>query len=479
MPANATTHDAFANISRACTDIESCRTVSNIVLSCLATIFACAWTAVHRNIARPSSDIRSRVLNILDMAKVIVVTLLAPEWVLACAVRQYLNARGIAKELELVRGDAQRAWTTKRQLSTWPADAKTASARKTSNREDTSASDPRDGLPLLSTGDIYAVSGESPQKDEAGGLSAAEIDEVKRLSAKWTFRHGFFLIMGGFHFYEDGEPIHPIDCTDVIALVKAGELIPPTEDEIRAMGQADALSKGLAVVQTLWFVAQATARRAEHLPMAQMETMTLAYATVTIAMYIAWWGKPLNVGGPIRFAGTLPASRWRGHPTGALGHIVNLVVGDHDREVDLRAVACVPAFYGGGGIDNANIRANVVSLLATTGFGAIHAFAWRYIGRFPSHAEGIIWRVCTIMTTALPGWVCMCLLWRFSAFGTSARLYFTNKRSIAVISFIIIFTAAYVLARLTILTLAFTTLWSLPAAAYKSIPWTHFIPHLS
>ncbi|KAI0041630.1 hypothetical protein FA95DRAFT_1565186 [Auriscalpium vulgare] len=119
MPANSTASDSLPSSSRACTDIDSCRTLSNIVLSCLATIFACVWTAVHRNIARPSRDWRSRLLNIVDMAKVVIVTLLVPEWVLAWAVRQYLIARAVAATLEESREDAQRAWMMKKQLPVW------------------------------------------------------------------------------------------------------------------------------------------------------------------------------------------------------------------------------------------------------------------------------------------------------------------------------------------------------------------------
>ncbi|KAI0041626.1 hypothetical protein FA95DRAFT_1565176 [Auriscalpium vulgare] len=121
---------AAAASASGCRDIDSCRTLSNILLSSLATIFACVWTAVHRNIARPSRDRRSRILNIVDMAKVIVVTLLVPEWVLAWAARQFLVARLVARKLEDVRGDAQGAWMEKRGLASWPGDSKVASPSK-------------------------------------------------------------------------------------------------------------------------------------------------------------------------------------------------------------------------------------------------------------------------------------------------------------------------------------------------------------
>ncbi|KAI0041632.1 hypothetical protein FA95DRAFT_1565191 [Auriscalpium vulgare] len=126
MPFNSTgtAFDALPPSSRTCADIDSCRTLSNIVLSCLGTTFACVWTPVHRNITRPSRDMRSRLLNVVDMAKVVGVTLLGPEWVLAWAVRQFMGARHLAGLLEVNRPHAQRAWLKKRQLASWPGDPK-------------------------------------------------------------------------------------------------------------------------------------------------------------------------------------------------------------------------------------------------------------------------------------------------------------------------------------------------------------------
>ncbi|KAI0041382.1 hypothetical protein FA95DRAFT_1683252 [Auriscalpium vulgare] len=114
MPTNST-NDA-AVFPRVCSDIDSCRTVTNIVLSCLATVFACVWTAVHRNIPGPSRDMRSRLLNVWDMAKVVAVALLVPEWVLAWAVRQSLNARDVAEALNRAQRHARETWKTKKLI---------------------------------------------------------------------------------------------------------------------------------------------------------------------------------------------------------------------------------------------------------------------------------------------------------------------------------------------------------------------------
>lgn len=36
------------------------------------------------------------------------------------------------------------------------------------------------------------------------------------------------------------------------------------------------------------------------------EVMTLAYTVITVAMYAAWWHKPLNISCPVGVPGTAP-----------------------------------------------------------------------------------------------------------------------------------------------------------------------------
>ena len=86
-----------------CKDFDHCRSLASIVTSCLGTIFACVWVAVHKNIPGPK---QSWISVQVESLKVVVMTLLVPEWVLAWAVRQFLRARQIAEELEEARLDA-------------------------------------------------------------------------------------------------------------------------------------------------------------------------------------------------------------------------------------------------------------------------------------------------------------------------------------------------------------------------------------
>ena len=91
-----------------CSDLAHCRTIWNVVWSCLATIFSCTWVAIHPNIPCPktreaNSRIQRWVWNpLLSFAEhrlpLFVCALLVPEYVLAWAIRQFLEARKTAND---------------------------------------------------------------------------------------------------------------------------------------------------------------------------------------------------------------------------------------------------------------------------------------------------------------------------------------------------------------------------------------------
>src|ERR1700739_1850081 len=110
--------------------------------------------------------------------------------------------------------------------------------------------------------------------------------------------------MGGFELYDsDGErPLYPLDLENIEKLVRSGAIDFPNiaEKEIENMSKGDIISKGLAMIQTGWFITQCIARAAERLAITELEVMTVAFAVLKLITYIFWWSKPLNVTCPIR-----------------------------------------------------------------------------------------------------------------------------------------------------------------------------------
>ena len=255
-----------------CNDLAHCRTIWNIIWSCLVTIFSCTWVAVHPNVPCPKKReangwiekyIRNPLLSFVEhRLPLFICALLVPEYVLAWAIRQFLRARKIAKgEFELC----------------------------------------------------------------VKYLSITMILSKSLLDQGWSTTHGFFVIMGGFHLFERGSiemsnsdkailydydnPLRPLAAGDLCedytyqsirANIDFTSFTVPTEEEINDRGKSDWLAKSLVLLQTSWFVMQCIARAIEHLPITHLEIVTLAYAAMNFVIYIFWWNKPLNVNRPVR-----------------------------------------------------------------------------------------------------------------------------------------------------------------------------------
>ena len=63
------------------------RTIWNLIWSCSTIIFSCTWVAIHPNIPDPNDSTFKVKL------KIFIVAVLAPEWIVMWAIRQFLKAR--------------------------------------------------------------------------------------------------------------------------------------------------------------------------------------------------------------------------------------------------------------------------------------------------------------------------------------------------------------------------------------------------
>jgi hypothetical protein len=297
----------------------------------------------------------------------------------------------------------------------------------------------------------------------------------------WTLAHGFFVIMGGFELYDsDGErPLFPLDVENIEKLVQSGAIDFPkiAKKEIEDRSKGDIISKGLAVVQTGWFIAQCIARGAEHLAITELEIMTVAFAFLNFVTYIFWWNKPLNVTCPIRIV----LKEGHSAPQPRSPEIVSLwdrllrifTLMDPDRDgtlqVDLLREKRVSTFYAGSIDDESKSywTLMIAEILIAMIFGGIHCIAWSF--SFPTHVEQILWRVSSIAIISIPFFFLM--LVRASSFLDLVPDIFAFLP-------VIFLPLIYVFSRLVLLILSFTSLRSLPASALYTVRWTTFIPHV-
>lgn len=94
-------HAALAKLANSdqsdelCRDLSHCRSTWDIVWSCLTTIFACTWLAVHLNVPEQG---RGWLWNFGCRVAAFVLALIAPELIIAFAWEQRAGAKKIAIE---------------------------------------------------------------------------------------------------------------------------------------------------------------------------------------------------------------------------------------------------------------------------------------------------------------------------------------------------------------------------------------------
>jgi hypothetical protein len=87
----------------------SCRSLWNIVWSCVVTIFACTWVAVHPNVPIPDKSAHRRWYSRpLRRVRIMLCALICPELVIMWAWRQRIIASSMSQTLEGVAVDRQK-----------------------------------------------------------------------------------------------------------------------------------------------------------------------------------------------------------------------------------------------------------------------------------------------------------------------------------------------------------------------------------
>jgi hypothetical protein len=296
-------------------------------------------------------------------------------------------------------------------------------------------------------------------------------------------KHAFFMIMGGFHYFEGSdkagdlyEPKHPLTCENVLSMLRRKTLSLPTEEEIQDRSKSDWLAKTIVLLQTLWFVTQCIARSIERLPTTELEVVTLAYTTINVGMFIAWFDKPRNVDRPIRVFQE-PVEKDGARSSDWSEKLLAIVTGGQDAHVDLDKSAKVPMFYSGNPDTQEILTADGITLAAGVVFGAIHCIAWSF--GFGSHAELLLWRLSSIAITAVSVLLALSIVLGPLIPGEgSLGFIFIGIPIVLIVFSAPLLGLLYVAARLTTLVLAFMNLASLPAGAFHAVHWTTLIPHL-
>ncbi|KAJ7119940.1 hypothetical protein C8R43DRAFT_900933, partial [Mycena crocata] len=304
--------------------------------------------------------------------------------------------------------------------------------------------------------------------------------------------HGFFICMGGFVSRSRHNPIvikkQLREELGFVADIRAVE-----EEDIRDKSKGDTLSKGVALMQGIWFMAQCLARVHQRLPVSELEVTTLAFAVVNIFIYALWWGKPLDVQRPILVGPPQeelclvepePDDNKKSVPLGSSAekpHVsdpepwrgslwvdfVGSIAGGYEDNYNPTSYTSLPSFWATASDDPRDKSVHAISIECFVGaiFGGIHCAAWNV--DFPSTTEMWMWR-CTALGEVKARW------WdRFTS-----RFYSALHTQLAVCIPSVLVMTIYPIARLYLIILPLISLRDLPMGTFTDVDWNVYIPHL-
>ncbi|KAJ7151302.1 hypothetical protein C8R43DRAFT_1190704 [Mycena crocata] len=193
-------------------------------------------------------------------------------------------------------------------------------------------------------------------------------------------------------------------------------------EDIEDKSKDDVLSKGVILVQGLWFTTQCIACVQQGLPVFELEVATLAFAVVNIFIYALWWRKPLDVQrlilvGPKEQVPTTKsvlddqksvekfpeaaAEPWHGNIWSGLRGALTGNYGEYDNPASYTSI---PSFWSSDKAWQEKFHHMFyIECLVGTIFGCIHCAAWN--ADFPSTKEMWMWRSTALVVAVIPGLV--------------------------------------------------------------------------
>lgn len=351
-----------------------------ILESCLFTIFACTWSIQHLNL--PSSG-DTQLTRVLRKCKWAFLTALFPEFIMAHAILEFALAIDV-----MILLDRQHLLRRPWWFSIF--------AEPRSNTEDGPSGDAESGPQTISRDDPWTIThcyfanmgglylDQAPENDSeatsASSASAQSSSESANAAVSSTRQH----LLTGHHVAHHWNHL----------------LIPRLSvDFIKDKSKTDYFTKFIAILQIAQLVLSAIVRKVRHLAFSQLEIVTLALAVCGFITYICYWYKPQDVSVPC----PVQLRRNRALPR-------ELTLPTFDRL--WKTLMNVEAIREGqilGRVPNDNIPraalgtthwAFYIMTGLSVAFGSLHLVAWNF--EFPTYAEQILWRVASLLSTALP-----------------------------------------------------------------------------
>lgn len=439
------------------------RGTTDIVWSCLGTIFLCVWTAIHLPVppythnwqqSWPAKFGRSSVVPAF-------VSVIAPESLAFVAVMGLLKARRsrailrrtidekmslahgffldmggfclklpAEKYLQISSNDIERAADASTSLGPAPPPMKEILLYPTGL-----ASDPWKYVepPVAEHGQDVAM---------AGQLSSNERAMNSRGGPVLTSSHPSW-----FH-----------------------ELKLISEEQVNSSAKSDALTKLITCMQALWFATQVISRLCQYHTVTLLEVSTLAYVFCAVTAYAAWWKKPQGCTVPVILQCTEEEKPSHQENLSLKFNVVELWglwkwIPSYDRE--LWGLSEWATSFDRGVVRRGEGFALFMVLGAL--YGAIHVASWNIA--LPSNPELWLWRASSLY----------CLVFGLLLNLNHTALFLSEYKMVFIRPgywLLSITTWVYCIVRVFMLVEVFVSLRSLPSSAYKSVHWSTFVPHI-
>ncbi|KAJ7614802.1 hypothetical protein FB45DRAFT_936097 [Roridomyces roridus] len=360
------------------------------------------------------------------------------------------------------------------------------------------------------------------------GFAARQYFAARKISNEFGLSktHGFFFAMGGFvdpkgRVLYSKKDLEKPGIPSAIRNIKIADILDKSK--------GDALSKGVALAQGLWFITECLARVHQNLLVTQLELATMAFVLMNVFIWVLWWNKPLEVQQQMTVASTTQrdagflASGPQSLPellttlrnptqSSRLGGFLSTIIGNLDVEeshLDLTestrlnveefefdptrtdstlnqiemqhyrvAAASVPDFWSLPRDTPFDTSAGLFPVLTGSMFGAVHCAAWNTV--FATALEKWMWRVCSVIIVATPP------VWFLYLRLFSSSTKFGNRLGVSILGIFgalwrywtFLLLLLYILARLFLIALPLAELRSLPPLAYTDVNWATYIPHI-
>jgi len=251
--------------------------------------------------------------------------------------------------------------------------------------------------------------------------------------------------------------------------------------------KGDVISKGLAALQAGWFILSCISRGGNHLALTELEVSTLAFAIVSLVLYILWWNKPQSVAIQILIHPSLKLvdEKVTLEAEGKVDHTYGLLftpLGITAR-TQWRTQSRVPSMwwtdsefdFGFDQVQEDLRRIVLPSVIIGLFFGAAHCIAWNFY--FPTIMERTLWRVCVVAVGIGPALVLLLmtilLFLEDKEILSAYLLYWLHIFLVYVLPYL-----AFFAARMSLLVLSLMALRELPSSAYQTVPWLSYILHI-